>query len=282
VLEYENMTKKIRTIVFKAAGTSLLFLLAGCSSQRAPIPQDPLEGLNRATFAFNNVVDKSLIKPVAGIYDMIFPNFFKKGVDNFFRNLGETDIIVNNILQTEYYAAFQDFGRLVFNSTFGLGGLVDVATEVNIPRNYQDFGLTFARWGVKNSDYLVLPILGPSTIRDGIGMWIDFKRLLVYPYIPSSETSYALLGLNIIDIRTQLLPTDPLIDKSFDPYVFVRDAYLQNRSYLIKLQTAPAGVDTYVEEYRPLRPGVSAAPTGAGEDTYVPAEEPAKTEKQKK
>jgi phospholipid-binding lipoprotein MlaA len=271
------MLKKIRMTIFKVLGTGLLFLFAGCSSQRAPIPQDPLEGMNRATFAFNNVVDKTIIKPTASIYDMIFPNFFKKGVDNFFRNAGETSIIANNILQTEYYAAFQDFGRLLFNSTFGLGGLVDVATEVNIPRNYQDFGLTFARWGVKNSDYLVLPIFGPSTIRDAIGMGIDYEALLAYPYIPSWETRWAIVGVNLIDVRTQLLPTDPLIEQSIDPYVFVRDAYLQNRNYLIGLQAAPEGVDTYVEEYRALRPGVSAAPTGSDGDTYVPAEGPANT-----
>jgi phospholipid-binding lipoprotein MlaA len=271
---------KTKGIIFKAAWTSFTVLLVSCSSQRAPIPQDPLEGMNRATFAFNNVVDKTIFKPTASIYDMIFPNFFKKGVDNFFRNLGETYIIANNILQTEYYAAFQDFGRLAFNTTFGLGGLVDVATEVNIPRNYQDFGLTFARWGVKNSDYLVLPILGPSTIRDAIGFGIDYEVLTPYTYFVNWQVTYSLDAVNLIDVRTQLLPSDPLIAQSFDPYTFVRDAYLQNRSYLIGLQTTPEAVDTYVEEYRPMRPGVSAAPTG--EDTYVPAEEPVKTKVKKK
>jgi phospholipid-binding lipoprotein MlaA len=262
------MLKNIRMNFLKLIGVSFLLLLAGCSSQRAPIPQDPLEGINRATFAFNRVLDETMIKPTAGIYDMIFPSFFKKGVNNFFRNLGEPAIIINNILQTQYYAAFEDFGRFAFNSTFGLGGLVDTASEVNLKRNYQDFGLTFARWGVKSSSYFVIPIFGPSTIRDAIGITFDYEVFQVYPYIPLWETRYIIFGISMTDLRAQLLPTDPLINQSFDPYVFVRDAFLQNRDYLIALQAGSVSAETYVEEYRPLRPGVSAAPTP--EDTYVP------------
>lgn len=262
------MMDYLRALFGRAALISLVLLAAGCSSQRAPIPEDPLESINRATFAFNGVFDKVVFKPAAGIYDMVLPGFAKKGIDNFFRNLGETYIIADNILQAQYYCAFEDFGRLVFNSTFGLGGLVDVATEVNMTRNYQDFGLTLARWGVKSSDYLVLPVLGPSTIRDAIGLGIDYEGLEVYTYMVTWQVRYSLLGLNLTDTRAQLLPTDQLIANSFDPYVFVRDAYLQNRSYLIGLQEEKPSVDLYSEGYRPLRPGVSAAPTG--DDTYVP------------
>jgi len=220
------MTKSI-----KLALSIVVILLSGCSSQNP----DPLEKINRPIFAFNKGVDKVVIKPIAKVYDAIIPNPIQKGISNAFLNVGEFPIIINNLLQLKIGSAITDTWRLIINSTMGVGGLYDPATYFGLKRNYQDFGLTLSRWGI-NTAYFVIPILGPSTITDAIGLLVDYEFFMVYPYIDSKTLRYSLLGLDMIRLRVELLPTDKVVDEAFDPYVLLRDAYKQRRNYLLTQQ----------------------------------------------
>ncbi len=238
----------------RIAKTTLIIsitIIASCTTKKPADPQDPFEVYNRAMFSFNRKIDKLTIKPVAEVYDAILPNPVKTGVSNFFDNLDETSTVANDLLQLKIGWAIADAWRCFFNTTLGIGGLFDVATHFRLKRREQDLGLTFARWGMKNSSYFVIPILGPSTLRDGIGLIIDYRFFTVYPYIHPWEAHLELSGTNFIRLRVNLLPTDGLIERAFDPYVLVRNAYLQRRKYLIeyeKVETIETDEDTYVEK----------------------------------
>jgi len=226
-------------------------IIAGCATKTPDNPQDPFETYNRAMFGFNRSIDKWIIIPVAEVYDTILPNPAKTGVSNFFDNVMESSRIANDVLQFQIGWAIADTWRLIFNSTIGIGGLFDVATHFGLEKRTQDLGLTFAKWGAKNSPYFVIPILGPSTIRDGVGLFLDYW-VTPYPYIDPWYLRWGLLSLHYVTIRADMLPTEDLINEAFDPYVFVRDAYLQRRAYLI--EGAKEEEDTYVagsEEQKP-------------------------------
>lgn len=234
--------------IIKTTLITVIIIIAGCATKKPANPQDPFEAYNRAMFDFNRRIDKLTIKPVAEVYDAILPNPVKTGVSNFFDNLDETSTVANDLLQLKIGWAIADAWRFFFNTTLGIGGLFDVATHLRLKRREQDLGLTFARWGIKNSSYFVIPILGPSTIRDGIGLLIDYRFFTVYPYIHPWEAHLGLSGTNFIRLRVDLLPTDELIDQAFDPYVLVRNAYLQRREYLIEYDKIESDEDTYVEK----------------------------------
>jgi len=206
--------------------------------------QDSLESFNRAMFSFNLTLDKWLLKPVAKTYDWITPNFAQRGVRNFFGNLGEINNIVNDILQWKWKQAGNDTGRFITNTTLGIGGLFDVAEKIGLPDgDGEDFGQTFAKWGMGQGTYLVLPLLGPTTIRDGIAIPFD-SALDPVNYINDDPWLYGLTALEIIDLRAQLLEVEDLA--SGDLYVFVRDAYLQRRDYLIN--DGEVAEDTFGDE----------------------------------
>lgn len=226
----------------------VIIIIAGCATKKPADPQDPLEAYNRAMFDFNRRIDKLTIKPVAEIYDAILPNPVKTGVSNFFDNLDETSTVANDLLQLKIGWAIADAWRFFFNTTLGVGGLFDVATHLRLKRREQDLGLTFARWGIKNSSYFVIPILGPSTIRDGVGLLIDYQFLTIYPYIHPWEARLGLLSVDFLRLRVDLLSADELIDQAFDPYILVRNAYLQRREFLIKHGKIEDGEDTYIED----------------------------------
>ena len=202
--------------------------LTACARKPSNAAVDPYENFNRVIFAFNQDIDHLIYRPVSKIYRGITPRPLRKGVTNFFDNVGELTTMPNDLLQGKVKYVFLDFWRFVVNSTFGVGGLFDVATKWGLKKHYNDFGMTLAYWGGKaNSPYLQIPFLGPSTFRDGLGLAFDYG-MSPYPYLPS-EWQYSLQGVNLINIRTQLLPTDKLVDNAFDPYIFVRNAYLQHR-----------------------------------------------------
>ena len=190
-------------------------------------PNDPHEDFNRHMFALNNSLDKAIFKPVATLYQTGLPAFAQKGISHFFSNLDEIPTVFNDVLQGDMHHAGQDSKRFLINSTAGAGGLVDMATEVGIKKHYEDFGLTLAKWGYTQSDYLVLPFWGPSTVRDTIGLPVDYAAS-IYPYI-DRDTSLDLYILNIINARANLLSYQGVFVQAFDPYVFVRNAYLQRR-----------------------------------------------------
>ncbi|EPC00476.1 hypothetical protein L861_05925 [Litchfieldella anticariensis FP35 = DSM 16096] len=208
----------------------LLVALAGCASQRTmePNPDDPWEGFNRRVFAFNDALDRAILKPLAQGYDTITPQPVQTGVGNFFSNLGEIRTMLNSLLQGKPGNAGIAGGRFLLNSTVGIGGLWDVATGIELTGREEDFGQTLAVWGAGEGPYLVLPFFGPSTVRDTAGMPVD---TYTYPltYVEDDEVRYGLTALRVIDTRASLLEEEELIRG--DRYAFIRDAYLQRRRF---------------------------------------------------
>jgi phospholipid-binding lipoprotein MlaA len=212
-----------------------ILALTGCASQAN---KDPLEGLNRGIYKFNDVTDKALIKPVATVYTKVTPSPIRKGINNFFSNLGSITTIVNDLLQLKFANAFTDAGRFVINSTFGIAGFIDVAGMDKIPKHTEDFGQTLGHWGVGSGAYLVLPFLGPSTVRDTTGLVFDYATSdpITYTHnIGEVRLNNQLRAAQFIDKRSELLNASDLVDEaSLDPYAFMRDAYLQRRASLVQ------------------------------------------------
>lgn len=209
--------------------------LTSCASQAN---KDPLEGINRGVYKFNDVTDKAIFKPVATAYKNVAPTPVRKGFNNFFNNLGAIKSVLNNLLQFKLGNAFSETGRFVINSTFGLAGFVDVAGMDKVPVYEEDFGQTLGHWGVGTDAYLVLPFLGPSDIRDTAGLVFDTVTTDPIKYthnIGQIRLHNQLRAAQFIDKRTELLNASDLIDEaSLDPYAFMRDAYLQRRARLVQ------------------------------------------------
>ncbi|MGV3739689.1 MAG: MlaA family lipoprotein [Gammaproteobacteria bacterium] len=217
-------------------------------------PEDPYESINRRIFTFNRGLDKVVLKPIAKIYNFLVPTRGRAIINNFYTNINMIPTFINDLLQADFTHASQDAHRLVLNSTIGIGGIFDLATMNGFPLRSNDLGITFAVWGDKKSPYVVLPFLGPSTIRDGMGMLFDYTFFTPYPYIPYVPL-YTLLAVRYVDLRAQMFDTDRLIEESLDKYAFVRDAYLQHRNYLIQGEKSEEDGSMYVDE--------AAAPTEA-------------------
>ena len=224
----------MHTIYKRITAISLLgvsLLLGGCASAPNGVnnPADPLESFNRNVFAFNESVDKHVMRPVAEGYDKVMPEPVKNGVSNFFSNLGDVVVILNDLLQFKFAQAAQDLSRFVYNTPFGLAGLMDVATPMGLPKHHEDFGQTLGSWGVGDGPFLVLPFLGPSTLRDTSGMVGDWQYAPALQ-VEDDSTRYSLITLNAVDVRYKLLKASRIVDEAaLDRYSFVRDAYLQYR-----------------------------------------------------
>jgi phospholipid-binding lipoprotein MlaA len=222
------------------------FTLAGCAttggSSQSEANPDPLEPLNRGVFAFNQGADKVILRPLARGYRAITPPIVRTGVTNFMDNLSVPRTLVNDLLQGKFTAAGDDLARLLINTTVGVGGLFDIASRAGIAQNNEDFGQTLATWGVPAGPYLMVPILGAYTLRDGFGEIGDWPlRPLVQ--IDNRDVRVPLQALYIVNLRTQLLGTDKLVEAAVDPYIFVRGAYLQRRDFLIHDGNPPATDD---------------------------------------
>jgi phospholipid-binding lipoprotein MlaA len=213
------------------------FTISGCASTHAATSKDtangvvnvdPYEKFNRKIYAFNVNLDKVIVRPIAKGYDIVTPAYVQRSVNNFFSNVDEIPNIINDVLQANGKNAIVNFWRLALNSTLGICGLFDVATSLKLPENHQDFGLTLAKWGSKSTPYLVLPLFGPSTIRDTVALPFNIALDPINQVKPGSAR-LALNGLDSVNLRVKYLSGDQLIEQSFDPYVFVRDAYLQKR-----------------------------------------------------
>jgi phospholipid-binding lipoprotein MlaA len=208
--------------------------LTGCASTEATHPQDPFEGYNRAMTTFNENVDKAVLKPVATGYQTVVPSPLRTGVTNFFGNLGDLWSMVNFALQGNGEKAYEHMVRFTTNTVFGLGGVLDWATPMQIKRDKQDFGMTLGHWGVKPGPYLVLPFLGPSTVRDTVALPADWWGHPVDRMHPVS-TRNSLIGLRIVNTRANLLnATDTLEAASLDRYALMRDFYLKQRDVSAK------------------------------------------------
>lgn len=226
------MIKLIKNVLISIALTTIL---VGCASTAN---KDPLEGINRGVYKFNDVADRAVIKPVATAYKTVTPSPIRKGVSNFFSNIGTLTTIINDLLQFKFAHAFTDAGRFVINSTFGIAGLIDVASMDNIEKRNEDFGQTLGHWGVDTGAYLVLPFIGPSTVRDTAGLVVDTVTSdpITYTHnIGEIRLHNQLRTAQLIDKRTQLLDATDIVDNaSIDPYAFLRDAYLQRRASLVQ------------------------------------------------
>ncbi len=209
--------------------------LLGCAAnpeQDSEETYDPLEPMNRGIYAVNNTLDRFILRPVAKGYDTVMPRWIKFAVTNFFYNLEQPIYVANHLLQGKFLGAARQTGRFVINSTLGLAGIIDAAKDANLPREAEDFGQTLAVWGVGGGPFLMLPVLGPSNFRDGVGKLADAQ---IDPLIQYKERNVRdkLIILKIIERRAALLPLDKAIKEAADPYIFVREAYLQNRRYNI-------------------------------------------------
>jgi phospholipid-binding lipoprotein MlaA len=226
------MIKQIKNVFSVIA---LATVLVGCASTSN---KDPLEGINRGVYKFNDVADRGLIKPVATAYKTVTPSPIRKGVSNFFSNIGTLTTVINDLLQLKFAHAFTDAGRFVINSTFGIAGLIDVASMDNIEKRNEDFGQTLGHWGVGTGPYLVLPFVGPSTVRDATGLVVDTVTSdpITYTHnIGEIRLHNQLRTAQLIDKRAQLLDATDIVDNaSIDPYAFLRDAYLQRRASLVQ------------------------------------------------
>lgn len=209
--------------------------LAGCASTN---PKDPFEGFNRAMFSFNDKVDQVALKPAAEAYSEM-PTFIQTGISNFFGNLGDVWTAVNNLLQGKFADGMSDVMRVAFNSTFGLGGLLDIGSEAGLVKHKEDFGQTLGVWGVGSGPYVVLPLLGSSTLRDTAALPVDFEGD-VLAYVKPVDVRNVSAVVRVVDQRAALLGASTLIEEAaLDRYVFVRDAYLQRRESTVRDGESP-------------------------------------------
>ncbi len=237
--------------------------LGGCATTGGN-PDDPLERYNRAMFNFNDGLDKAIIKPVASGYKAVMPGFARTGVTNFFANLGDLWIGINNILQGKVGAGASDFGRFVMNTTVGILGVFDVASNAGLDKHNEDFGQTLGRWGVGSGAYVVLPFLGPSNVRDGFSLLaVDWHGDPLW-YVGNVPTRNELYGVRLVDNRASLLDASQLLEEAaLDRYSYVRSAYLQRRRSLIYDGDAPP-------EPEPAKTSQSGAEAAARTETELP------------
>ena len=222
--------------------TAAATVLAGCATSGNP--KDPIEGYNRAMFSFNETVDKAVIKPVAQGYNYVTPQPVQTGVSNFFGNLADIWTSVNNLLQGKPGDALSDAGRVLINSTVGILGLFDVATPMGLEKHEEDFGQTLGRWGVGDGAYVVLPILGPRTVRDTVGLAADIYTDPVRDADAHRGYRNTAIALRAIDTRADLLKAEDALEAAaLDKYAYVRDAYLQHRRSAIYDGNPPRQAD---------------------------------------
>lgn len=228
----------------------LLFSVAALLMVAAPAQaqvqnNDPLETLNRGMFTFNETLDGVVFRPLATAYEAVLPQFMRTGVNNFFSNLFYPTVIINQALQGKFVLALQDTTRFIANSTFGVGGLFDVATSDGLYANHEDFGQTLGVWGLKTGPYLVLPLWGPSNLRDGPALVADYYTNPL-THLRNERMAWQLGSLALVEKRAELFRAERLV--SGDKYLFVRDAYLQRREYLVKDGAIAEGEDPFLAD----------------------------------
>ena len=219
--------------------------VAGCATGPDRKPGDPLEPMNRQIFKFNDALDRAIAQPVAKGYQKVTPQPVRQAITNFFSNLGDLGNAANNILQLKITDATEDIMRFVMNSTFGIGGLLDFATPAGLPKHHEDFGLTLGRWGVPAGPYLVLPLFGPSSVRDSTGYVVDFRFNVIHYLKPAVRDPMYIA--QFISGRADLLGASDLLQAAaLDKYSFVRDAYTQQRQSLLRgSSSTPAPLPNY-------------------------------------
>jgi phospholipid-binding lipoprotein MlaA len=256
------------------AMTLPLLLLAGCATIEQPNPRDPWEGLNRETHAFNEGVDRVALKPVATLYREKVPPLVRTGVSNFFGNLGDAWSAVNSLLQFRLQDAEENVARFHLNTMFGLFGIFDIASDVGIERHREDFGQTLGRWGIPAGPYLVLPLLGPSTLRDTVALPVDWHFDVLSDLRPISARNVT-YGLRAVDTRSNLLRVSSVLEEAaLDKYSFTRDAYLQRRRAEVYDHSEDGEVPPGLPKLPYLRRNDQKQQGGGGDDGKLPPLEP--------
>ena len=210
---------------------SLMLLFSSSVLFAEEIDVDPFENANRAVYDFNEAIDDNLLEPVSRAYKDHMPELVQDGVSNFFGNLRDVSTLANQILQFKIEQSAETLRRIIVNSTIGLAGLIDVATNMDLTTDSEDFGQTLAVWGVGDGPYIMLPLLGPSTVRDGAGLYVDLTSDANLINEMDDVGFVSASAINIIDKRVELLPATDLLDKSDDPYIAMRSSYLQKRKF---------------------------------------------------
>jgi len=237
-----------------AVAIAAVGLLTGCATSGNP--KDPIEGFNRAMFAFNEGLDSAIVKPVAKGYEAVLPSPIRTGVTNFFSNIEDLFVGVNNLLQGKVPQAFSDLGRVVINSTVGLLGVIDFASDAGLEKHDEDFGQTFGRWGVGTGAYVVVPVFGPRTVRDTVGLVLDVAVDPVANHRPRGTRDAAVI-LRLVNDRANMLPADKVVEEAaLDKYSYMRDGYLQRRRNLIHDGNPPRELEADAEQTD--RPAVTA------------------------
>jgi phospholipid-binding lipoprotein MlaA len=222
-----SLNQRCRRGLLAFVGVLLVSVTSGCATSGNS--KDPIEGFNRVVFAFNDGLDSIALRPVAKLYDAALPKPVQRGISNFFGNLDDVFTGVNNVLQGKPSEGISDIARVLINSTVGVLGIFDWATDMGLEKHNEDFGQTFGRWGVGAGPYLVMPLFGPKSLRDATGYVLD-SQVDPISNIADVSTRNATSGLRLIDKRAQLLPADKVIEEAaLDKYSYLRDAYLQYR-----------------------------------------------------
>ena len=257
-----------------AVGAAIaMTLLGGCATNGDP--RDPLEPLNRGVYKLNDGVDALVIKPAGEFYSLIVPQWIRTGVSNFFSNINDVIVVVNDLLQLKVSQTGSDLGRLAVNSTVGVLGLFDFATGMGLEKHDEDFGQTLGYWGLGDGPYIVLPILGPSSLRDTVG-WVGDFYAWPPTYIEHERTRNIVLITRVVSGRAELLATSSILETAaLDPYAFVRDAYLQRRRNLVYDGKPPLDEDDPDPEAKP-KPKPAAPADSAGKPE-ASADPPGKT-----
>lgn len=229
-------------LVLRAMALVSLLLLSACASTDTNNPADPFEGFNRSMYSVNKAIDKAVLRPAAKAYDTVVPSVVDERIDNALANVGELSNMGNSLLQLKFKKFAISTGRLLINSTFGLAGLFDPATPLGLARQDEDFGQTLAYWGVGDGPYLMLPGLGPNTVRDLLGRPAD-AQVDVSENVDHVPTRNTVLGLDVLNTRQDLFPLEGHLEEALDEYAFVRDAYLQRRQFLIHDGNPPLPAD---------------------------------------
>ena len=251
-----------RIAAWRGAATALLaaatVLLGGCAAMANPNPRDPLEPMNRKVSQFNEGVDTIFLRPVATVYRQHMPPLVRTGVANFFGNLGDAWSFVNSALQFKMQDAVENLMRVNVNTFIGMGGIFDVASEMNIERHREDFGQTLGRWGVGAGPYIVLPIFGPSTLRDALALPID-RRFDPVQRIHPHDVRGATYIVRAVDQRSNLLRASAMLEgAALDKYAFTRDAHLQRRRAEVFEREEPPAPPPPIEPASPAAPAASA------------------------
>lgn len=252
-----------------SAALALCAAVSGCATGPNSNP-DPLEKFNRYTFTFNDAIDRAVAKPLAKGYNKVVPRPARTAVENFFANLGDVVTMVNNFLQLRIGDGMQDFTRVAFNSTFGILGLIDIATPAGLPKHDQDFGLTLGYYGLTSGPYLVLPLFGPSTFRDAVGFGVDQSFFAPANYAKPAVRN-SLWFTNFVSTRAKYLNATNLLEEAaLDKYLFVRDAYLGQRKSRLS-EGKEEALPNYENEGTPAPspqqgpPATPGQPTGRGQ-----------------